>query len=101
MISKTNCGDVGYNNMNQRTQACCFTHTAAKLQLQAELPAFRGPYSYSLVLAPFSRPYSVDSHRLPGTQMNQQCECAQGAHQVGLPNCNFGMSHEDSGGTQQ
>lgn len=100
MISKTNCGDVGYSNMNQRTQVLLYTHSG-QVALQAELPAFQGSYSYSLILAPFSRPYSVDSHRLPGTQMNQQCECAQGAHQVGLPNCNFGMSHEDSGGTQQ
>lgn len=60
-----------------------------------------GSYSYSLVLAPFPRPYSVDSHTLPGTQWNLQCECAQWAQQVRLPHCNFGMSHEDSGGTQQ
>lgn len=37
-----------------------------------------GCYSYSLVLAPFPRPYSVDSHTLPGTQWNLQFECAQG-----------------------
>lgn len=77
-----------------------YTHSG-QVAVTGGAASLSGSYSYSLGLAPFSRPYSVDSHRLPGTQMNQQCECAQGAHQVGLPNCNFGMSHEDSGGTQQ